>query len=118
MTHPTPDAMATQISRLLRLRLNTGQCDLATGLRRARRRLPSKVYRSGMVIADAELRAHNPKLARQLDPSALGSAYATCHSYLTDLGKSERRKDFILHLAASVCLALLVIFGLSVAMMA
>lgn len=114
MAQMTPQEMADDIARLLHVRYGVGRVDLATSVRRSKRYLPYKIRSAIRVLIDAVAQASVPKLARQVDMKPTEQAHRTCVSYLNKVGAAERRKDFVLRLAASVVLAMIIIAALAI----
>lgn len=114
MAQLTPQEMADDVARLLHARFGVGRVDLPKALKRSKRYLPHKVRSEARVIIAAADLATVPKLARQVDMKPLEHAHRTCVAHLKKVGASERRKDFVLRLGASVVLAMLVIGALGV----
>lgn len=114
MAKLTPEDMANDVSRLLHARFSVGKTDLATALRRSKRRLPRDIRTQAAVIVDAAALSVVPKLARQVNLPEVTRAYRACVAYLKKVGQKERRTDFILGVAGSVTLALILIFATAV----
>lgn len=109
--------MASELSLLLHQRLGVKGGGLEAKVARAGRRLPARVRRAALEIAEAEKRAENPRLARQVDTRALDRAFAEVAAHLKAVDPAERRKDLILSVLGSIALGLLGLFAAVVAVM-
>lgn len=103
--------MSAQISRLLAVRLGAKGADLEARVASRARALPRKVRKAARVLAEAERKAHIPKIARQLDTRAIEVAYATCRNYLEPLGAGDRLRAAALNLGSSIAFIVLVVGG-------
>lgn len=79
---------------LLQDRLGVRGKTLAQALRRARHRLPRRVYKQAMRLAQAEPMAAHPKLRLTLDTPPLARAAEEVQSHLRDIDKADRRKGW------------------------
>ncbi|OOY13193.1 hypothetical protein BMG00_05190 [Thioclava marina] len=103
--------MTEQVSRLLAVRLGAKGHDLETRVSSRARVLPRKVRKAARLLAEAERKAHAPKVARQLDTRAIEAAYATCRHYLEPLGAGDRLRGALLNLGSSIAFIFLVVGG-------
>ncbi|HDZ53133.1 hypothetical protein LCGC14_0283480 [marine sediment metagenome] len=101
------DNKAQELQRGLQDKLGVQGRDVSHALARAGRRLPARVQRQGKVFAQAVFMSRNPKVARQLDGATTQAAYAEVMTHIEGIDVVERRKDRLLHLAASVAFNLL-----------
>lgn len=109
--------MAGRVSQLLAERLGARGRNLQERIESRARALPRKVRAAARALAEAEAQAAVPKLARQIDATALRRAYHTCHAYLAPLGQTSRLWRGFANLAASVLFALFVLGALGFALM-
>lgn len=82
------------IKALLREKLGVRGADLNTALRRARYRLPRKIYRQGMELVRAAPLAGHPKLRLTLDQAALAAAASGVQTHLAAIDVADRRKGW------------------------
>lgn len=108
--------MSDEVSGLLVSRLGARGPSLAARIDSRARALPRKVHRAARALAEAEARAAAPKIARQIDPRAVGAAHATCVSYLRPLGGARRLWGGVLQVIASLFLGALVLGALAFAL--
>lgn len=105
-----------QVSQLLADRLGARGADLTVQFGAARQ-LPRRVRRAGAVLAEAQMMAASPKMARRLDPARIGRAHSVCVKYLRPIGAGARRGRRALEVIANAVLGLLLIaavaFGLA-----
>ncbi|WP_342078542.1 hypothetical protein [Yoonia sp. SS1-5] len=87
-------------------------CDLRHQVRKAGRRLPRKIRRDMRHLIDASRLDANPKLARMVNDDQIKKAHANVVAYLERLDPREAMWTRILNIAASVALALIVVFVL------
>lgn len=100
--------MAERVSQLLGTRYRVSG-DLPARIGKVRRQVPSRVYAALETLSSAELMAHNPKLAAQIDTEAVAEAYDVAVKHLSRVGRWERRKGAALGIAASIAFSLLVV---------
>ena len=87
---------------LMQQKLNVRGRDLRQSLRRAGRRLPRGIRKSGAALMRAEMLAHNPKTARQIDFFAVEAAYDHMRIYLEKLDVADMRRGRILSVTGAV----------------
>lgn len=104
----TVQQMADRVAGLMEERLRVRGQGLATKLRRGGRNLPRKVRNEAALLAAAADQARSPKLMLQLDHERVSRAYDTCVRYLSPLGRGARAKTYVLDLAASLGLVVVV----------
>ncbi|SOC01790.1 hypothetical protein [Rhodobacter maris] len=109
--------MCGRVSQLLAERLGARGHSLSERIASRHRSLPRKVRRAARQIAAAEAMIGAPRLARQLDPVALRTAYHICVSYLEPLGAPMRFGRRLLDIAATVAFGLIVMAGVGFAFM-
>ena len=105
--------MSGEIARLMVDRLGGArrgeQPDLQAMLRRRGGSLPRKQRRAARLLAEAELRSAQPKIARQMDLHAISKAYNFLSDYLQPLGSISRWRNHALNFAASMAFGLMVL---------
>lgn len=95
-------AKSRKLRGLMQQKLDVRGRDLRQSLRRAGRRLPKAVRKRGAALMRAEMLAHNPKTARQVDAEAVERDYEVVRSYLAELSVEEMRKTRILSLTGAI----------------
>ncbi|NIZ59999.1 hypothetical protein DL239_03300 [Sedimentitalea sp. CY04] len=91
--------------------------ELSDALKKARRRLPRRVYKQGMLLAKAEPLMDHPKLRLTLDEPALLKSAGEVLDYLKSIDLADRRKGRVLTILGSLAFSLLVVLGLAIAVM-
>lgn len=114
----TIQQMADRVEELMQDRMHIKGRDLQAGLRKAGRRLPRKVREAGERLAEAALRAQNPKLLLQIDESAVANDYDVCIKYLSGYNRADKIKGMVLGMTGSIFFSLLVVMGLLLAVLA
>lgn len=109
MSGTTIQQMADRVAQLMEDRLRIGGNGLQAKLRRAGRALPRKVRRQAAVLAEAAEQARNPRLAMQLDNATIAQAYDACVTYLSPIGRAERRMAVLRGIGAGIALRLFVV---------
>lgn len=95
-------AKSRKLRGLMQQKLDVRGRDLRQSLRRAGRRLPRRVRKWGAELMRAEMLAHNPKTARQVDAQSVQQAYDSMCAHLEAIDVNERRKARFLGLAGAV----------------
>lgn len=95
------------VRRELQARLGVKGRDLGHALRRAGRRLPSRVRKQGAALAQAGFFAQNPKMARRLDSAQVQSAYDEVITHLHGIDAKEVRIDRALAIAGPIAFNIL-----------
>lgn len=95
-------AKSRKLRGLMQQKLDVRGRDLAQSFRRAGRRLPKRVRKHFAALIRAEMLAHNPKTARQVDEVTVEQAYEVVRSYLAALDVVELRKMQILSLSGAI----------------
>ncbi len=90
---------------------------LSVALKKARRRLPRRVYNQGMLLAKAEPLMDHPKLRLTLDEPALRKSAGEVSAYLKSVDLAERRKTRALTILGSMAFSVLVVIGLAITVM-
>lgn len=105
--------MNSEAARLMSERLGGARRGETPGMQMMLRRrggsLPRKQRRAAKVLAEAELHSAQPRIARQMDLSAISRAYKTLTDYLLPLGEVSRWRNRAVNFAASVVLGLIVL---------
>ncbi len=78
-------------------------------LRRAGRRLPRFARKAGRRIAEARAKMVHPRLAAQVDHTAVDRAMETLRNHLSDIDPAERRKSIVLGLLGSLAFNLILL---------
>lgn len=99
--------MNDEVSGLLATRLGAKGATLEARIASRARALPRKVRRAARVLVSAEAQIGAPKIARQIDPQAVGAAHATCVGYLRPLGFGARLWGGTLQVVATVFFGIL-----------
>lgn len=102
---------ANRLETLIEDRLGIRGRGLEAKLHRAGRALPGFIRREAGKIVQAHQMLANPKLARQVDPSGLESAFRKCETWLKAVDPKERRKGAVLGLLGTNALNFLIISG-------
>ncbi|WP_171102320.1 hypothetical protein [Ruegeria sp. HKCCD7255] len=87
---------------LLRGKLGVRDKTLAASVKRAKRRLPRRVYKEAMVLAQAEPLADHPRLRLVLDTKRLARAADEVQSHLRAIDLADRRWGWFLGLLGSL----------------
>ncbi|KEJ88862.1 hypothetical protein [Sulfitobacter donghicola] len=107
-------AKSRKLRGLMQQKLDVRGRDLRQSLRRAGRRLPKSVRKSGAELMRAEMLAHNPKTARQVDAAQVDQAYDKMRAHLEAIDVAEQRKSRILSLTGAIVANLLLVIVLFV----
>jgi hypothetical protein len=94
---------------LLQQKLDVRGRDLGQSFGRAGRRLPKFVRKRGAALIRAEMLAHNPKTARQVDAEAVERDYEAVRAYLDGIDVAEMRKARLLSVTGAVVANLIVV---------
>lgn len=109
MSAITIQQMAARVAELMEARLGTRGSGLEAKVRRAGRRLPSKVRSAASDLAMAAAMAQNPKLLLQIDHDALARAYDLCVTHLNSVNPRARFMNGVVSVAASIAFSLLAV---------
>ena len=105
--------MADEVARLIAARFGGARRGerppLSEMLRRRGGALPRRLRRQAWMLAQADQLSAQPKIARQLDLSALSRAHRALTAHLQPLGELSRWQGRAIGFAASVALGLLVL---------
>ena len=80
-----------QTVELLRAKLGVKDKTLTASVRKAKRRLPRRVYKQALLLSKAEPMADHPKLRLVLDTPKLARASQEVQDYLTAIDLADRR---------------------------
>ncbi|TMV09685.1 hypothetical protein FGK63_01030 [Ruegeria sediminis] len=109
------DQIAATIA-LLRKKLGVRGKTLAASLRRAKHRLPRRIYAHAMQLARAEPMAQHPKLRLTLNTPQLNDAAHEVQTHLRAIDLADRRRGWFLGMlggmAFNILLLLVLIFVL------
>ena len=100
-----------EVRELLKAREHAGG-DLAMALKKARRRLPRRVFNQGMLLAKAIPLMDHPKLRLTVDEPALRKAAREVNEYLKSIDVADRRKGRVLDILGSVAFSILAVIVL------
>lgn len=100
--------------RLLRKKLGVKDKTLIASVRRAKRRLPRKVYKQALILARAEQMAEHPKLRMVLDMPKLEKASEDVQSHLNAINLADRRWGWFLSFLGSLALGLIALTALAI----
>lgn len=110
--------MADEVASLMAARfggLRRGQqADLESMLRKRGGALPRRLRREARILAEADRKAGQPKLARQVDFAQLDHAYKALTAYLRPLGQGMRLRGGAAGIAASVLFGLLLLAAVAI----
>ncbi len=106
-----------QTIELLRKKLGVRDKTLAASVRRAKRRLPRRIYKQAQVLAKAEPMVEHPKLRLVLDTPALEKAAEDVQRHLNGINLADRRWGWVLGVLGSLALGLLVLSAATVAVL-
>ncbi|MFC3568774.1 hypothetical protein [Paracoccus sp. TOH] len=110
--------MADEVASLMAARFGGVRrghpAELESMLRKRGGALPRRLRREARFLAEADRKAGQPKLARQVDLARLEHAYKLLTAYLRPLGQGRRLQGGALGVAASVMLGLLVLGAVAV----
>lgn len=99
--------------QLLRQKLGVRDKTLTASARRAKRRLPRRVYKQALVLAAAEPMVDHPKLRLVLDMPKLTKAADEVQAHLRAIDLADRRWGWFLGLLGSLSFNLIVLTVLS-----
>ncbi|MFC3615147.1 hypothetical protein ACFORG_15385 [Lutimaribacter marinistellae] len=105
-----PKRQIDEVATLLREKLGVKGQSFDLALRRAKHRLPRRVYREGMVLARAEALSAHPRLACTIDQGRLDGAARVVTAHLTDFDPGEARKTWWLGVLGGLAFNIL-LFG-------
>jgi hypothetical protein len=93
--------------QLLRKKLGVRDKTLAASIRRAKRRLPRRVYKQALVLAEAEPMMEHPKLSLVLDAPKLKKASDEVQAHLNAINLADRRWGYVISMLASMAFGIL-----------
>ncbi|MBY6043013.1 hypothetical protein [Phaeobacter italicus] len=97
-----------ELRELLKDREHAGG-DLALALKRARRRLPRRIYRLGQELAAVQPLLEHPKLRMTVEESKLSRSADEVIKHLKSIDLADRRRGRVLDILASMAFALIVV---------
>lgn len=97
---------------LLRAKLGVRDKTLEASIRKAKRRLPRRVYRQAMVLARSEAMASHPKMRLILDTPKLVRASDVVQDHLGRINLADRRWGWFLGLLGGLAFNLLALTAL------
>ncbi len=97
------------IQELLTLKFGVKRQGLEVMLAKAGRRLPRRVQIKARVLVEAQALAGHPKLARQMDKTAVSRAFEDVKAHLKAIDVADRKKGRVLSLAGAIAFNLLVV---------
>lgn len=103
-----------QTVQLLRAKLGVKDKTLTASVRKAKRRLPRRIYKQAMMLASAEQMAAHPKLRLVLDTPKLVQASEEVQSHLSGINLADRRWGWFLSFLGSLALGFLALAVLAV----
>ena len=103
--------MTARVEALLQAKIGVRGPDLATKLRRAGRRLPRRVRRAGLALAETEARCRHPKHAHEIDDSAVSAAYDTMVDFLDGYDPAAARNRRIIGVLSAMAVNLVLVAG-------
>ncbi len=86
----------TQTILLLRAKLGVRDKTLLASVKRAKRRLPRRIYKQALILAGAEQMAAHPKLRQVLDSPKLQHAAEEVQTHLSSINLADRRWGWFL----------------------
>ncbi|WP_050603279.1 hypothetical protein [Ruegeria sp. 6PALISEP08] len=92
---------------LLRAKLGVRDKTLEASIRKAKRRLPRRVYKQAMVLARSEAMAAHPKLRLVLDTPKLNHASEVVQGHLSAINLADRRWGWFLGMLGGLAFNLL-----------
>ena len=92
---------------LLRAKLGVRDKTLEASIRKARRRLPRRVYKQALILARAEAMASHPKLRLVLDNPRLFKASDVVQEHLGSINLADRRWGWFLGLLGGLAFNML-----------
>lgn len=95
--------------RTLLKELEHASGDLAAALKRVRRRIPRRIYKQGMKLADALPLLDHPKLRLTVDEKPLRGAAREVKAHLQKIDLADRRKGFWLGVLGSMAFSVLAV---------
>ncbi|MCG7518882.1 hypothetical protein [Ruegeria sp. Ofav3-42] len=103
-----------QTVQLLRAKLGVKDKTLTASVRKAKRRLPRRIYKQAMMLARAEQMAAHPKLRLVLDTPKLVQASEEVQTHLSGINLADRRWGWFLSFLGSLALGFLALAALAV----
>lgn len=107
--------MADRVAALMEERLRVRGTGLRDKLRRGGRCLPRRIRKEAEYLAEVAFLAQNPKVQMLLDDERIAAAYDACVRHLQGTGRRGRVSGFVLDLAGSVVVQLVIVVALALA---
>ncbi|WP_109313359.1 hypothetical protein [Ruegeria sp. AU67] len=104
----------SQTVQLLREKLGVKDQTLTASVRKAKRRLPRRIYKQAMMLAGAEQMASHPKLRLVLDTPKLAKASEEVQTHLSGINLADRRWGWFLNFLGALALGFLALAALAV----
>lgn len=102
-------AKARRLEELLDRGYGTGEKGLRHALGKAGRRLPRRMRRAGVAVADADYMSGHPKLFWQIDRKRVAREAEILEDYLKSVNPGKRRVDLLLSILRSLALNFLIL---------
>ena len=93
--------------QLMRDKLGVRDKTLLASVKKAKRRLPRRIYKQAMVLAQTEQMAAHPKLSRVLDTPKLQHASDEVQDHLSKINLADRRLGWFLGMLGGMAFNLL-----------
>lgn len=106
---------AEAVRALMEERLGVKGRDLASVMRKGRRMLPRWLRKQAAVLVAAERAVHSPKTAKQIDRTAVMTAYDLITTHLRAINVNAQRRDKMLKLAGVIAFQVLLLIAAFVA---
>lgn len=100
-----------EVRDLLKTRVQASG-DLVAALKKARRRLPRRIFNQGMLLAQAAPLMDHPKLRLTLDEPALRKSALEVSTFLKAIDLADRRRGRALDILGSVAFSVLTVIVL------
>ncbi|WP_299046085.1 hypothetical protein [uncultured Tateyamaria sp.] len=104
-------ARADRVQRALGAAFGVKAKSLETALRRTGRRMPKRLHAEARKIVRAQSFGGHPKLMRQIDGAALGTAEDRVIVFLQNIDRADRRKGLWLGIGAAIAFNILLVLG-------
>ncbi|OWU85352.1 hypothetical protein ATO6_08265 [Oceanicola sp. 22II-s10i] len=105
-------AHVQRLEKLLAAKYGIRDVGLEQGLRKAGRRIPRRLRRSGRAVVEAQRVAGHPRLVHQIDTARVSAEAERLAAHLEAIDTADRRKGMILSVLGSVAFNLLLMGGL------
>ena len=112
------DTRLDTLAALMEERLGIRGGGFEEKLARVGRRLPRRLRREGALLVEARAMAGHPKLGRRVDEQRLDKAARVLERHLEGIDGTKRRINLAINWLAGNALNLLIVFALTVAVLA